>query len=118
MFELHEVPNSVFVVVCDTVRSGSEEVFLFFDFSHCPCHGGLCEALHVSSSSGVRVLSISEVWADSHRASLVHISSIFLSDHNCSRVSSPSTEGGTPILLELSGLYRFAEFSTSRGGLS
>ena len=32
--------------------------------------------LHVSSSAGVRVLSISEARAASHSASLVHISSI------------------------------------------
>jgi hypothetical protein len=33
VFELHEVPDSVFVVVSDTIWSGSEEAFFCFDFS-------------------------------------------------------------------------------------
>ncbi len=49
--------------------------------------------VHVSSSIGVRVLCISESRAASHRATLVHISSILLSDHSCPMVSSPLTEG-------------------------
>jgi hypothetical protein len=43
----------------------------------------------------VRVLCISEVRAVSHRVSLVHISSILLSAHNCPRVSSPFSEGNS-----------------------
>ncbi len=56
---------------------------------------GFCAVLHVSSSVGVRVLCVSEVRAASHNASLVHISSILLSAHSCSRVSSPPTEGNS-----------------------
>ena len=78
---------------------------------------GFSAARHISSSAGVRVLCISEVRTASHRASLVHISSILLSDHSCSRVSSPFTERGTPIFLELSGLCRSVGFAMSSGGL-
>ncbi len=56
---------------------------------------GFSAAPHISSSAGVRVLSISEVRAVSHRVSLVYISSILLSAHNCPRVSSPFSEGNS-----------------------
>ena len=82
----------LFLLWCAIPSVGSEEVIFCFDFSHCPW---LCVALHVSSSAGVRVFSISEVWTTPHSASLVHISSILLSAHNCSRVSSPSIEGNS-----------------------
>ena len=54
---------------------------------------GSCVVLHVASSSGVRVLSISESRSASHSASLVHTSSIWLSPHSCPMVNSPVTEG-------------------------
>ncbi len=56
---------------------------------------GFSVAPHISSSVGVRVLYISEVRAFPHRVSLVHLSSILLSDHNCPRVSSPFSEGNS-----------------------
>ena len=56
---------------------------------------GFSAAPHISSSAGVRVLLISEVRTVSHRVSLVHISSILLSAHNCPRVSSPFSEGNS-----------------------
>ncbi len=31
MFELHEIPDSIFVMVGDAIRSGSEEAFPHFD---------------------------------------------------------------------------------------
>jgi hypothetical protein len=54
---------------------------------------GSCAVLHVASSTGVGVLCISESRAASHSASLVHISSILLSDHSCPMMSSPVSEG-------------------------
>ncbi len=56
---------------------------------------GFFAARHISSCAGVRVLCISEVRAVAHRVSLVHISSILLSAHNCPRVSSPFSEGNS-----------------------
>ena len=53
-------------------RARKKRFFAMISFSAL----GSSVALHVSSSAGVRVLSISEARAASHSASLVHISSI------------------------------------------
>ncbi len=91
MFELHEIPDSFFVMVGDTIRSGSEEAFSLVSL----IAFGFSTASHISSSAGVRVFCISEVRVVSHRLSLVHMSSILLSAHNCPMVSSPFSEGNS-----------------------
>ena len=78
---------------------------------------GSCVSLNVSSSAGVRVLTISEARVASHSASLVHISSILLSTHICSMVSSPATEGnshpfGAAWSIPLSRVFHVAWWAT------
>ena len=90
MIELHEVPD--FFSLWYAMPSGrvlKKRSFALVSFIDC----GFFAAPHISSSAGVRVLCISELRAVSHRVSLVHISSILLSAHNCPRVSSPFSEG-------------------------
>jgi hypothetical protein len=59
----------------------------------CLVYRGSCAVLQVASSAGENVLFISKSWSVSHSVSMVHISSILISTHNCPMVTSPSTEG-------------------------